>query len=42
MKTACFGPLIVTIDTQGNNLFAENAAFYEARKKDFIQKGGKK
>ncbi|MDR0323478.1 MAG: FumA C-terminus/TtdB family hydratase beta subunit [Treponema sp.] len=34
MKTRLFGPLIVSIDTKGNNLFAENAAYYEARKKD--------
>jgi L(+)-tartrate dehydratase beta subunit len=26
------GPLVVSIDTQGNNLFAENAARYTARK----------
>ena len=28
-----FGPLIVSIDTQGNNLFAENQARYESRLK---------
>ena len=28
MKTSCFGPLIVSIDTHGNNLFKENAAYY--------------
>jgi L(+)-tartrate dehydratase beta subunit len=38
-----FGPLIVSIDAQGNSLFAENAAYYESRKeacmaniKDFL------
>ena len=34
MKTCRFGPLIVNIDTQGNNLFAENSAHYESRKKE--------
>jgi L(+)-tartrate dehydratase beta subunit len=33
MKTNAFGPLIVSIDTQGNNLFARNAQYYESRKK---------
>jgi L(+)-tartrate dehydratase beta subunit len=33
MKTACFGPLIVTIDTRGNNLFAENSAYYASKKR---------
>ena len=28
MKTQMFGPLIVSIDTQGKNLFAENHGFY--------------
>jgi L(+)-tartrate dehydratase beta subunit len=32
-----FGPLIVSIDTQGNNMFAENAALYASRKADCIQ-----
>jgi len=32
-----FGPLIVTIDTQGNNLYAESSALYAARKRDVIQ-----
>ena len=27
-----FGPLIVSIDTQGNNVFADNAAHYASRK----------
>jgi L(+)-tartrate dehydratase beta subunit len=34
MKTNEFGPLIVSIDTQGNNLFAQNAQHYEAKKKE--------
>jgi L(+)-tartrate dehydratase beta subunit len=34
MKTQCFGPLIVSIDTQGNNLFAENSAFFALRRKE--------
>jgi len=33
MKTNEFGPLIVGIDTQGNNLFAENSAFYALQRK---------
>ncbi|MCL2181340.1 MAG: L(+)-tartrate dehydratase subunit beta [Treponema sp.] len=32
MKTNMFGPLIVSIDTEGNNLFADNTAYYESRK----------
>jgi len=32
MKTLQFGPLIVSIDTQGNNLFFENSAFYNQRR----------
>jgi len=32
MKTRSFGPLIVSIDAYGNNLFAENSAHY-ARKR---------
>jgi L(+)-tartrate dehydratase beta subunit len=31
------GPLIVSIDTRGNNLFAENAACYTARAQDCIK-----
>jgi len=34
MKTNHFGPLIVSIDTQGNNIFAENSTFYTLRKKE--------
>jgi L(+)-tartrate dehydratase beta subunit len=34
MKTQEFGPLIVSIDTQGNNLFAENSAYYASRRKE--------
>ena len=33
MRAREFGPLVVSIDTRGNNLFAENAAHY-ARRKD--------
>jgi L(+)-tartrate dehydratase beta subunit len=36
MRTKEFGPLIVSIDTQGNNLFAQNAAHYEKAAKNFI------
>jgi len=32
MKTHKFGPLIVSIDTRGNNLFAENYSFFSERK----------
>ena len=32
MKVREFGPLIVSIDTRGNNMFAENAALYASRK----------
>ena len=32
MRTEEFGPLIVSIDTQGNNLFAENSAYYASRR----------
>jgi L(+)-tartrate dehydratase beta subunit len=32
MKACELGPLIVSIDTQGNNLFAENSAFYASRR----------
>jgi L(+)-tartrate dehydratase beta subunit len=32
MKTKCFGPLIVSIDTLGNNLFADNAAYFASRR----------
>jgi len=35
MKTNGFGPLIVGIDTLGNNLFAENSAYYAALSKRF-------
>jgi L(+)-tartrate dehydratase beta subunit len=31
MKVKEFGPLIVTIDTEGNNMFAENSAYYASR-----------
>ena len=31
MKTNEFGPLIVSIDTQGNNLFAENSKYYASK-----------
>ncbi|MDR2716675.1 MAG: L(+)-tartrate dehydratase subunit beta [Treponema sp.] len=32
MQVREFGPLMVSIDTKGNNLFAENAALYASRK----------
>jgi len=32
MRVREFGPLMVSIDAQGNNLFAENAALYASRK----------
>ena len=32
MKSFQFGPLVVSIDTQGNNLFLENALFYNSRR----------
>jgi L(+)-tartrate dehydratase beta subunit len=32
MKTEMFGPLIVSIDTHGNNLFTENTAYYNSRR----------
>ncbi|MCL2186887.1 MAG: FumA C-terminus/TtdB family hydratase beta subunit [Treponema sp.] len=32
LKTNKFGPLIVSIDTHGNNLFMENILFYNSRK----------
>ncbi len=31
MKVKEFGPLIVSIDTEGNNLFEQNKAFYRSR-----------
>lgn len=34
MRVRQFGPLIVSIDAHGNNLFAENKALYAARRKD--------
>ncbi|MDR1837883.1 MAG: FumA C-terminus/TtdB family hydratase beta subunit [Treponema sp.] len=33
MRTHKFGPLIVSIDINGNNLFAENSAYYSSRRK---------
>jgi L(+)-tartrate dehydratase beta subunit len=38
MKTKLFGPLIVSIDTHGNNLFTENSIYY-ASKRDALAKG---
>ena len=32
MKSREFGPLIVSIDTQGNNLFAENSKYYASNR----------
>ncbi|MDR1834719.1 MAG: L(+)-tartrate dehydratase subunit beta [Fusobacteriaceae bacterium] len=34
LKVEEFGPLIVSIDTEGNNLFAENKKYYAARKEE--------
>ena len=34
MKVKEFGPLIVSIDTHGENLFVENKAKYAARKEE--------
>jgi len=36
MKTQCFGPLIVSIDTLGNSLFAENSAYFASRRNDLM------
>ncbi len=32
MRVKEFGPLIVSIDTQGNNMFTDNKAYYASRK----------
>jgi L(+)-tartrate dehydratase beta subunit len=37
MRTNEFGPLIVSIDTEGNNIFAENSAYYAERRKERIK-----
>jgi len=37
MRVRDFGPLIVSIDTEGNNMFAENAAYYASRKGDCMK-----
>jgi L(+)-tartrate dehydratase beta subunit len=37
MRAREFGPLIVSIDTRGNNLFAENAALYASRREACMQ-----
>jgi L(+)-tartrate dehydratase beta subunit len=37
MRVREFGPLIVSIDTQGNNMFTENAALYASRKEKCIK-----
>jgi len=36
MKTDLFGPLIVSIDTDGNNLFSSNSAFFSAKKNQLL------
>jgi L(+)-tartrate dehydratase beta subunit len=36
MKSFEFGPLIVSIDTYGNSLFAENSKYYEERKQETL------
>ena len=37
MKTKSFGPLIVSIDTHGNNLFKENCALYLSKKESSVK-----
>lgn len=37
MKVKEFGPLIVSIDTEGNNMFVENKRYYAARKEEVMQ-----
>ena len=37
MRTNEFGPLIVSIDTHGNNLFAENSKIYTSRRKEYME-----
>jgi L(+)-tartrate dehydratase beta subunit len=32
-----FGPLIISIDTKGNNLFETNKATYNAKKKSIVE-----
>ena len=39
MKAHEFGPLVVSIDAQGNNLFAENSAYYASRRNAWINNG---
>jgi len=36
MKSCEFGPLIVSIDTHGNSLFAGNSTYYEERKREIL------
>lgn len=37
-RVKAFGPLIVSIDTRGRNLFAENRATFEARKGPIVER----
>jgi L(+)-tartrate dehydratase beta subunit len=37
LETRQFGPLIVSIDTQGNNLFSENSALYTCNREAYIK-----
>jgi len=37
MKVKKFGPLIVSIDTAGNNMFVENKRYYAARKEEVMK-----
>lgn len=37
-RVKAFGPLIVSIDTQGRNLFAENRATFDARKGPIVER----
>ncbi len=34
MKVKEFGPLIISIDTEGNNMFVDNKAYYQSRKEE--------
>lgn len=37
-RVKAFGPLIISIDAHGNNLFADNKAIYNARKTPIVEK----
>jgi L(+)-tartrate dehydratase beta subunit len=38
LKANCFGPLIVSIDTQGNNLFADNQKYYKSNRDEAVHR----